>query len=118
MLEADAMTDDMSKRSASTRAREVILGQVCPGLEFDTIDDWIRIYQSAGLTDLRTDTGPFEIMTARGFLTDEGLGHSMAVMAKVMTRPANVRKMMWLTPRMAKAVPYLGYILVAGAKPT
>jgi hypothetical protein len=27
-----------------------------------------------------------------------------------------VRKMIWLVPRMAKAVPYLGYILVAGTK--
>jgi SAM-dependent methyltransferase len=99
-------------------AREVFLGQVCPGLEFDTIEDWVRIYQSAGLTDLQTDTGPFEMMTARGFLADEGLGHSMTVMAKVMTRPANVRKMMWLMPRMAKAVPYLGYIVVAATKPS
>ena len=32
-------------------------------------------------------------------------------------RPAHVSKMMWLMPRMVKAVPYLGYILVAGRKP-
>lgn len=32
-------------------------------------------------------------------------------------RPANIRKMMWLMPRMAKAVPYLGYIVVAGPRP-
>jgi hypothetical protein len=33
-----------------------------------------------------------------------------------MARPANVRKMAWLMPRMAKAVPYLGYIVVAATK--
>jgi hypothetical protein len=38
-------------------------------------------------------------------------------MTRVATRPANVRKMAWLMPRMAKAVPYLGYILVTGRKP-
>ena len=38
-------------------------------------------------------------------------------MDRVATRPAHVSKMMWLMPRMVKAVPYLGYILVAGRKP-
>ena len=35
----------------------------------------------------------------------------------VAARPANIRKMAWLMPRMAKAVPYLGYVLVASEKP-
>jgi hypothetical protein len=83
---------------------------------FDTIDDWVGIYASAGLTDLQTETGPFEMMTPRGFLADEGLARSLAVMGRVVTRPANIRKMVWLMPRMAKAVPYLGYVLVAGEK--
>jgi hypothetical protein len=57
------------------------------------------------------------MMTPRGFLADEGVSRSLAVMARVAARPANVRRMAWLMPRMAKAVPYLGYILVAAAKP-
>jgi hypothetical protein len=57
------------------------------------------------------------MMTPRGFLADEGLVQSVAIMGRVMARPANVRKMAWLMPRMAKAVPYLGYVLVAGDKP-
>ena len=35
---------------------------------------------------------------------------------RVASRPANFRKMVWLMPRMAKAVPYLGYIVVAATK--
>jgi ubiquinone/menaquinone biosynthesis C-methylase UbiE len=42
----------------STEAREVFLGQVCPGMSFDTIEDWVGIYASAGLTNLETETGP------------------------------------------------------------
>jgi hypothetical protein len=68
------------------------------------------------LSDLRTDTGPFEMMTPRGFLTDEGRG-AFRVLGRTMSRPAYMRKMAWLMPRMARAVPYLGYILVAGRKP-
>jgi SAM-dependent methyltransferase len=86
-------------------ARQVFLGQVCPGMVFDTIDDWVQIYSTAGLTNVQTQTGPFEMMTPRGFLADEGPAHSLAIMTRVATRPANVRKMAWLMPRMAKAVP-------------
>jgi SAM-dependent methyltransferase len=110
-------TEFFWRRPPTEEAREVFLGEVCPGLEFDTIDDWVRIYGASGLTDIATETGPFEMMTARGFLADEGLTGSMAIMGRVMARPANVRKMLWLMPRMAKAVPYLGYIVVAATKP-
>jgi hypothetical protein len=88
-----------------------------PGLEFDTLDDWMRIYSSAGLASLATETGPFEMMSPRGFLADEGFGHSLAIMGRVAARPAHMRKMAWLMPRMAKAVPFLGYVFVAGDKP-
>jgi hypothetical protein len=38
-------------------------------------------------------------------------------MTAVAARPASIRKMAWLMPRMAKAVPYLGYTLVISRKP-
>lgn len=106
------------RRPPTPEAREIFLGQVCPGLEFDTVEDWVRLYASAGLTDLETDTGPFDMMTARGFLGDEGLARCLAIMGRVATRPAHLRKMTGLMRRMGKAVPYLGYIVVAGTKPT
>jgi SAM-dependent methyltransferase len=109
-------TEFFWRQPPTPEAREIFLGQVCPGLEFDTIDDWVRLYESAGLTDLDTVTGPFEMMTPKGFLSDEGVGRSLAVMGRVAARPANIRKMVWLMPRMAKAVPYLGYIVVAATK--
>jgi SAM-dependent methyltransferase len=101
----------------SDEARQVFLGQVCPGMLFDTVDDWVDIYEAAGLVNVETETGAFEMMTPRGFLADEGSARSLAIMAKVASRPANVRKMAWLMPRMGKAVPYLGYVVVASEKP-
>jgi hypothetical protein len=56
------------------------------------------------------------MMTTRGFLADEG-AHAAAVMARGLMRPAYLRKMVWLMPRMARAVPYLGYVLVKARKP-
>ncbi|MHB8464355.1 MAG: SAM-dependent methyltransferase [Acidimicrobiales bacterium] len=111
-------TEFFWRQPPTSEAREIFLGQVCPGMEFDTIEDWVALYVSAGLTDLETVTGPFEMMTPRGFLADEGVGGSLAVMGRVAARPANLRKMAWLMPRMAKAVPYLGFIVVAATKAT
>lgn len=105
------------RKPPTAEAKQIFQGQVCPGMQFDTLEDWVRIYSSAGLTGLETETGPFEMMTPHGFLADEGLARCLAIMGHVAGRPALTRKMAWLMPRMAKAVPYLGYILVVGVKP-
>jgi SAM-dependent methyltransferase len=110
-------TEFFWRQPPSDEAREIFMGQVCPGMQFDTVDDWIDLYGSAGLAGIDTQMGPFEMMTARGFLADEGLLRCLRIMGRVAGRPAHVRKMAWLMPRMARAVPYLGYIVVAGTKP-
>jgi ubiquinone/menaquinone biosynthesis C-methylase UbiE len=109
-------TEFMWRRPPSEEAREVFLGQVCPGLHFDTADDWVRIYTEAGLSNIEVDEGPFEMMTPKGFVQDEGVTRTLSVMGRVMTRSAYMKKMAWLMPRMRRAVPYLGYIVVSGKK--
>jgi ubiquinone/menaquinone biosynthesis C-methylase UbiE len=110
-------TEFMWRHPPSEQAREMFLGQVCPGLRFDTADDWVQIYTQAGLSNVEIDEGPFEMMTPKGFVHDEGVVRSLSVMGQVMTRPAYIKKMTWLMPRMRRAVPYLGYIVVSGQKP-
>jgi ubiquinone/menaquinone biosynthesis C-methylase UbiE len=109
-------TEFMWRRPPSEEAREAFLGQVCPGLRFDTAEDWVRIYTEAGLSDIEIDEGPFEMMTPKGFVQDEGVARSLSVMRRVMTRPVYMKKMAWLMPRMRRAVPFLGYIVVSGKK--
>lgn len=104
------------RRPPTEEARQIFLGEVCPGLRFDSVEEWQQIYADAGLEGVRTETGPFDMMTPRGFLADEG-AHCVAVMARGMTRTVYLRKMMWLMPRMARAVPYLGYVLVMAHRP-
>jgi hypothetical protein len=41
----------------------------------------------------------------------------MTIMGRAMSRRAYVQKMMWLMPRIQRAVPYLGYIAIVGTKP-
>jgi SAM-dependent methyltransferase len=102
------------RRPPTPRAREVFLGQVCPGLQFDTVDEWTALYEKAGLIGVRVATGPFDMMTPRGFLADEG-AHALRVAAAALT-PARLCKMAWLMPWMMRAVPYLGYVVIAGTK--
>ncbi len=110
-------TEFMWRAPPSEEARQVFLGEVCPGLQFDTLDEWVRLYADAGLEDVEVNSGAFEMMTPKGFLEDEGVVPSMAIMGRVLARRAHLKKMVWLMPRMRRAVPYLGYIAVAGTKP-
>jgi hypothetical protein len=104
------------QRPPTAEARHAFLGEVCPGMLFDTVEDWLARYRSAGLVDLQVKTGPFEMMTARGFIADEGLGNAIRVMARAMTSGAARRRMTWMMPRISKAVPYLGYVLICGRR--
>jgi SAM-dependent methyltransferase len=110
-------TEFQWRRPPTQEARQAFLGEVCPGMLFDTVDDWLARYGGAGLTDLRVTTGPFEMMTAGGFLADEGLVNSVRVMSRAMTNATARRRMFWLMPRIGRAVPFLGYVLIRGRRP-
>ena len=110
-------TEFQWRRPPTPEARQAFLGEVCPGMLFDTVDDWLDRYARAGLSELQVTTGPFEMMTAAGFLADEGLANSMRVMAHALAHPVARRRMAWLMPRIGRAVPYLGYVLIRGRKP-
>lgn len=110
-------TEFFWRRPPTQEARQVFLGEVCPGLRFDSVQDWVALYEAAGLTDVRTTVGPFEMLTLRGFLDDEGVRGTLAFAARSMTRRVYLRRLAWLMPRMARAVPYLGYIAVVGTRP-
>jgi SAM-dependent methyltransferase len=110
-------TEFFWRQPPTEEAREIFLGQVCPGMQLDQLDGWVRIYKDAGLSAIEVRSGPFEMMTPRGFIQDEGFVNAFACMLRGLSRAAYMRKMAWLMPRISRAVPYLGYILVGGLKP-
>ncbi len=110
-------TEFLWRKPPTPEARQIFLGEVCPGMNFDTLDDWVQIYREAGLEDVQVTSGPFEMMTPAGFVRDEGIANSLAVMGHALSRRSYLKKMAWLMPRMNRAVPYLGYIAVSGVKP-
>jgi SAM-dependent methyltransferase len=104
------------RRPPTPEARHAFLGEVCPGMLFETVEDWLARYGSAGLADLQVRTGPFEMMTPRGFISDEGIGNAIRVMARAVANGTARRRMTWLMPRISRAVPYLGYVVICGRR--
>ena len=111
-------TEFFWRQPPTPEAREMFLGQICPGMQVDTLEEWVHLYEEgAGLSNMQVISGPFDMMTPAGFLSDEGIANCLAVMGRTMTRLSYLRKMAWLMPRLQRAVPYLGYLLVVGEKP-
>ncbi|CAN5579993.1 hypothetical protein BH23CHL2_BH23CHL2_31290 [soil metagenome] len=105
------------RQPPTPEARDLFLGEVCPGMTFDALEEWIAIYRDAGLEAIKTSTGPFEMMTPRGFIEDEGMLNSTKIMGRALSRWSSIRKMAWLMPRINRVVPYLGYLVISGVKP-
>jgi hypothetical protein len=72
------------RRPPSVEASDVFLGQLDPGMQLGTVEEWMHIFSGAGLTGTQTAIGPFAITTARGLLSDEGF-HAVAVIARMTT---------------------------------
>jgi SAM-dependent methyltransferase len=97
-------------------ARSVFVGEVCPGITFDSPADWRSLYERAGLSDIQLVTGPFSMMTPWGFVRDEGF-NAARMLITAFSRLAYLRKLGWLMRRMARTMPYLGYVVIGGARP-
>lgn len=111
-------TEFLWRMPPTAEARQIFLGEVCPGMTFDTLEDWVHIYRDAGLGPVEVvASGPFEMMTPAGFFSDEGLVNCLAILGRALSRLAYLEKLAWLMPRIQRAVPYLGYLVISGAKP-
>lgn len=104
-------------KAPTADVRRIFEGEMCPGINFSTSDDWLELYRSAGLTDLQSTTGPFVMMTPAGMWRDEGPGGLLKMMARMTTRWAYLRKMGWMMPRILRVRSYLGYVVLVGTKP-
>ena len=103
------------RKTPPLAAREIFVGEVCPGIQFDSAEDWRSLYERAGLGEIEILTGPFTMMTPAGFIRDER-GNAIRVIRRAVSRPAYLRKLAWLMPRMIRSMPYLGYVVIGGVR--
>lgn len=104
------------RKKPTTEARRIFEGEVCPGIKFDTAEDWVQIFKENGFKNENFVTGSFVMMSPSGFLNDEGIGGTFRLMAKTFSRIAYIKKMMWLMPRIMKVRSSLGYIVFSTIK--
>ncbi len=104
------------RNKPTSEARRIFEGEVCPGIKFDTAEDWIHIYEDNGFRKQEAVTGPFVMMSPIGFLHDEGIAGSIALLMKTFSRGAYMKKMIWLMPRIMKVRSSLGYIVFSAIK--
>jgi SAM-dependent methyltransferase len=91
--------------------------QMCPGINFDDVRNWRVLFEDAGLREIRTVTGPFQLMSPTQFVADEGVVNTGRILIRALSRPAHARKAAWLTRNIVTIMPKLGYIVLAGVKP-
>jgi len=65
-------TEFFWRRPPTDEARQIFLGEVCPGMRIDSVQDRVQLYSGAGLTDVRTTTGNFEMMPPAGSSPTKG----------------------------------------------
>jgi SAM-dependent methyltransferase len=87
--------------------------QVCPP---SRLENWPAVYEAAGLSQIKVASGRPTLMTVRGFLRDEGLANSLAVVARTLGHRPYLRKMSRLMHDMGRIMPYLDWVTVAGER--
>ena len=104
------------EKNRTPEVRKIFEREVCPGIMFDTAEDWIPIYEKNGYRKTDYSTGSFLMMTLKWLFEDEGTINSLWIMVKIISRIAFLKKMIWLLPRIMKVKNSLGYIVLAGEK--
>jgi ubiquinone/menaquinone biosynthesis C-methylase UbiE len=104
------------RKPPTSAVRRIFETELCPGISFDTAEDWRDLYRRAELDSLSLITGPFEMMSPAGMLRDEGVANITAMTLRMFRRAAYLRKMWWLYSRMRRVTSYLGYVVLTGTK--
>ena len=106
------------REAPDERALEILRQpKMCPGINFDDVKQWKSVFTFAGLTEVEAMTGPFALMHPRVFIKDEGWANSARILGRVVSRPAYLKKTIWLMRNIVKIMPSLGYIVVSARKP-
>lgn len=104
------------RKKPTHEVRKIFEGEVCPNIKFDTAEDWINIFREHGFKNENAVTGNFRMMSIKGFLNDEGIKGTLALMLRTFSRKAYLKKMMWLMPRIIKVRSSLRYIVFSTVK--
>jgi len=87
--------------------------RVCVGSQ---LCDWVALYRAAGLKIVDEINAVPDVMTVPGMLRDEGPGNLLAIMGRLFSNWAYVRKAQRMFADIAVVFPYVGWTVLAGTK--
>jgi len=85
-------------------------------MSFETGQQWCDLFRKAGQSDIQCVAVPFDVLTPRGILRDEGLAGTAAIIFRALSRLAYIEKSLYLLRVLARVSPYLGTVVVACRK--
>jgi ubiquinone/menaquinone biosynthesis C-methylase UbiE len=103
------------KAEPTEQVRHTMEVELCPSRIAST-DQWVNLYRSVGLKEIETATGIPTIMTAWGFLRDEGFMNTARIMSKMFSRKVYKQKISLVMKKLKYAFPYLGWVVLGGTK--
>jgi len=103
------------RATPTDRVKNVMEVQLCPS-HINTPEELTELYRAAGLGDIETVSGIPTIMTALGMLRDEGPLNLLRMGERVLSRRANVKKVLSIIAKFLEAFPYLGWVVLGGTK--
>ncbi|MFV2057226.1 MAG: class I SAM-dependent methyltransferase [Thiohalomonadales bacterium] len=87
----------------------------CDGLSFMTYDEWRKLLESSHFTESKSNPQAFEMLSARGFIQDEGLPNIINMVKKTFANGG--AKRMWTIYRhFSRHLPYFEYTILHGIK--
>ncbi|MCG6938678.1 MAG: class I SAM-dependent methyltransferase [Gammaproteobacteria bacterium] len=89
---------------------------VCSGMSFETEHEWRDLFLYSGQHDIQVIPIPFDLLTFRGMLRDEGLSGTISFLARTLSRQAYISRMLWLIRVLNKVAPYLSSVVIACKK--
>jgi SAM-dependent methyltransferase len=104
------------RRTPPDETRASVEVDLCPS-SIRSNEGWVALYEQFGLKDVEVTTGTPSMLSPFGLVRDEGFAGSMRFVRNVFSRGANRKKTFLVMKQLGKAMPYLGWIVVAGVRP-
>ena len=87
----------------------------CDGLSFMAFDEWRKLLESTKFTDSKSKPQEFEMLSAKGFVHDEGISNIISMVKNTLTNGG--AKRMWTIYRhFSRYLPYFEYTILNGKK--
>lgn len=88
----------------------------CQGLDFHHHVDWCDMITRAGFKNARSVPHPFDVLSIKGFIRDEGVVNALKVAGKIFSGKAQLRRTWEIWQHFSKNLEYYEYTILSAEK--